>query len=40
MEEGGTWEGKKSRGWDKGNKKGRNKERYLPSWMAHGRVSY
>ena len=40
MEEGGTWEGKRSGGWEKPNKKRRNGERYLPTWTACDRVSY
>ena len=40
MEEGGTWEGKRSGGWEKANKKRKNRERYLPTWMAFDRVSY
>ena len=40
MEEGGTWEGKRSGGWEKANKKRRNGERYLPTWAAFDQISY
>ena len=40
-EEGGTWEGKRSGGWEKGNKKGsRKRGKYRLTWTACDRVSY
>ena len=39
-EEGGTWEGKRSWGWEMVNKKRRNGESTFPKLMACDRVSY
>ena len=40
VRKGWTWEGERSGGWEKANKKRKNGEKYLPTWAVWDIVSY